>query len=383
MSVRVLLCGGLLVLAVLAIAAGEPPARGPEVSVEPVVGEAVTGFLRTDPIRLETENGTHEIKRDNIHRITFKPPGSEYGKDVVEFLDKERVQGRLLTDRIEIETPDGQVRAFTPSGVREVKLTARPPAGVWAIVIGLVTLSAMEIVLGIDNVIFLAIVAGKLPEHQQPKARRIGLMAALGTRILLLLSLTFLLGLTRPVFTIPEIPFLHDLEAREVSVRDLILLAGGLFLIGKSVREVHEKLESAGHDGAPRPGRAATFGGVLLQIAILDIVFSLDSVITAIGMVDVVWVMVVAMVIAMVVMLVFAESISRFVTKHPTIKILALAFLILIGVLLVAEGLGQHIDKGYIYFAMAFAVGVELVNQRLRGSPSPVPGEMPGPARDG
>ena len=368
MSVRVLLCGGLLVLAVLAVAAEEPPARGPEVSVEPVEGEKVDGFLRTDPIRLETEHGVQEIRRDQVRRITFKPPGSEYGKDVVEFTDKERVQGHLLTDRFEIETKEGQVLAFGASGLREITMTAKPPAGFWALAIGLVTLSAMEIVLGIDNVIFLAIVAGKLPEHQQPKARRIGLLAALGTRILLLLSLTFLLGLTKPVFTIPEIPYLHDVEAREVSLRDLILLAGGLFLIGKSVREVHEKLEAAG-EHAPRPSRAATFGGVLIQIAILDIVFSLDSVITAIGMVDVVWVMVVAMVIAMGVMLVFAESISRFVAKHPTIKILALSFLILIGVLLVAESLGQHMNKGYIYFAMAFAVGIEMINLRLRKKP--------------
>jgi predicted tellurium resistance membrane protein TerC len=232
----------------------------------------------------------------------------------------------------------------------------------------------MEIVLGIDNIIFLAIVAGKLPEAQQPKARRIGLFAALGTRILLLLSLSFLLGLTKPVFTIPDLPFFHDLEAREVSLRDLILLAGGLFLLYKSVKEMHEKLEAARspHESAAKAPKAATFGGVLLQIAVLDIVFSLDSVITAVGMVDQVWVMIVAMVIAMVVMMVFANSISDFVGRHPTIKVLALAFLILIGVLLVAESLGQHIDKGYIYFAMAFAVGIEMINMRIR-RPKPAP----------
>jgi predicted tellurium resistance membrane protein TerC len=369
MSVRVLVFGGLVVLAVPAIAADEPPARGPEVSVEPVDGETVTGFLRTDPVRLETTYGVQEVRREHVRRITFKPPGSERGQDVIEFSDKEHVQGRLLTDRFEIER-DGRIQAFTASGLREIKRTAKPPAGTWALVIGLVTLSAMEIVLGIDNIIFLAIVAGKLPEAQQPRARRLGLIAALGTRILLLMSLSFLLGLTRPVFTIPEIPYLHDIEAREISLRDLILMAGGLFLIGKSVREIHEKLEAAREDGGPPvPGRAASFGGVLIQIAILDIVFSLDSVITAIGMVDVVWVMVVAMVIAMLVMMVFAGGISNFVARHPTIKVLALAFLILIGVMLVAESLGQHIDKGYIYFAMAFAVVIEMVNLRMRKRP--------------
>jgi predicted tellurium resistance membrane protein TerC len=223
-------------------------------------------------------------------------------------------------------------------------------------------------VLGIDNIIFLAIVAGRLPEAQQPKARRIGLLAALGTRILLLLSLSFLLGLTKPLFTIPDLPLFHDLEAREVSIRDLILLAGGLFLIYKSVKEMHEKLEEVGSDEADvaKSRAVASFGGVLVQIAVLDIVFSLDSVITAVGMVDQVWVMITAMVIAMLVMMVFAGRISNFVSRHPTIKVLALAFLILIGVMLVAESLGQHIDKGYIYFAMAFAVVIEMINMRLR-----------------
>ena len=196
---------------------------------------------------------------------------------------------------------------------------------------------------------------------------------ALGTRILLLCSLSFLLSLTKPLFTIPEIPYFNAADAREISLRDLILLAGGLFLIGKSVREIHEKLEAA----KETPGKPAkvtkppTFAGVLVQIAILDIVFSLDSVITAIGMVDVVWVMIAAMVIAMLVMMAFAGSVSEFVARRPTIKVLALAFLILIGVMLVAEGFGQHIDKGYIYFAMAFAVGIEMVNMRLRKGAKP------------
>ena len=372
MPLRLTLLAGFLVLAGLSIAASDPPPEaGPEVRVEPVEGETITGWLANPIVRLRTDFGTQEVEARHIRRLTLRPPGSEKSHDVIELADKSHVEGHLLTDRFDIDTPDG-LRQLEARQVREIKAVARPPAGVWALVLGLVTLSAMEIVLGIDNIIFLAIVAGKLPEEQQPRARRIGLIAALGTRILLLASLSFLLGLTRPLFTIPEVPYLHATEAREISLRDLILLLGGLFLIGKSVREIHEKLESArdvGELGARRPGKVATFGGVLIQIAILDIVFSLDSVITAIGMVDVIWVMVVAMVIAMVVMMVFAGSISEFVARHPTIKVLALAFLILIGVMLVAEAMGQHMNKGYIYFAMAFAVAIEMINLRMRKKP--------------
>ncbi|MBL8864324.1 MAG: TerC family protein [Planctomycetia bacterium] len=222
----------------------------------------------------------------------------------------------------------------------------------------------MEIVLGIDNVIFLAIVVGRLPKEQQPLARKIGLGAALGTRLLLLFSLTFLLGLTKAVFTLP-IPGMNP-DARDISWRDIILLVGGGFLIMKSVMEMHHKLEESRQKAhAPdsaKPAKSASFAKIIAQIAIIDIVFSLDSVITAVGMVDTVWVMIAAMVIAMLVMLAFAGAISNFVDKYPTIKVLALSFLILIGVLLVADGLGQHIDKGYVYFAMAFGVGVEMVN---------------------
>ncbi len=199
-------------------------------------------------------------------------------------------------------------------------------------------------------------------------------------------SLSWLLGLTKPIFTLPHLPFFETVEARGISWRDVFLLVGGMFLIGKSVFEMHEKLEQARKEQAGQPQvavKAAGFAGVILQIAVIDIVFSLDSVITAVGMVEELWVMVTAMLIAVGIMMVSAEPIARFVDRRPTVKILALSFLILIGVLLVAEGLGQHIDKGYIYFAMAFAVAVELVNQRLRGSPNPVPGEMPGTAQDG
>jgi predicted tellurium resistance membrane protein TerC len=189
----------------------------------------------------------------------------------------------------------------------------------------------------------------------------------LGTRLLLLGSFSFLLGLTKPVFTLPELPMFHDLEAREVSMRDLILLVGGMFLIFKSVREMHEKIEHSEKTEAEKKASAkkASFGAVLVQIAVIDIVFSLDSVITAVGMVEQLWVMVVAMLISMFVMMAFAGTISDFVARNPTLKVLALAFLILIGVMLVAESLGQHIDKGYIYFAMAFAVIVESINIKL------------------
>jgi predicted tellurium resistance membrane protein TerC len=239
--------------------------------------------------------------------------------------------------------------------------------------ISLLTLTALEIVLGIDNVIFISILAGKLPTGQQGRARQLGLMLALVTRILLLLSLTWLMGLTRPLVTLPLID--HGLSGR-----DLILLLGGLFLIGKSVVEVHEKLE--GEDGHATSGRkAVSFAGVVVQILLLDIVFSLDSVITAVGMANQIGVMIAAVVIALGVMLLFAGSISAYVERHPTLKMLALSFLILIGVTLVGESLGQHIPKGYIYFSMAFACGVEMLNLRLRARERAKPVELHQPYR--
>jgi predicted tellurium resistance membrane protein TerC len=238
----------------------------------------------------------------------------------------------------------------------------------------LVTLTALEIVLGIDNIIFIAIVAGRLPTEQQNKARTLGLALALGTRLLLLLTLSWILGLTTPVFYlsglgIPEDWLPPSMDA--ISWRDIILIAGGLFLIGKSTSEIHHKLEGAGDEHAAKPTTAA-FGWTLVQIAILDIVFSLDSVITAVGMAQHLWIMVTAVVIAVVVMMVFAGPISNFVHRHPTLRMLALSFLILIGVMLVAEGFEQHIDRGYIYFAMAFSLVVELLNLRLRRKATPV-----------
>jgi predicted tellurium resistance membrane protein TerC len=244
-------------------------------------------------------------------------------------------------------------------------------------IIALVTLTAMEIVLGIDNIIFIAIVAGRLPPEQQPRARRLGLAAALITRLLLLAMLSYILQLDQPLFTLPDLPLFHELEARAVSIRDLILIGGGLFLIAKSTIEIHERLggEEPGGSQTPAP---SSFASVIIQIAVLDIIFSLDSVITAVGMVNAditlennfvikkLWIMSAAVIVAVGVMLLFANAVSEFVARHPTLKILALSFLILIGVLLVAEGLGQHINKGYIYFAMAFSVAVEMLNLRIR-----------------
>ncbi len=238
--------------------------------------------------------------------------------------------------------------------------------------IPLLTLTAMEIVLGIDNVVFIAILAGRLSKHQQRPARMLGLGLALITRLGLLFTISWVLGLTKPIFRLTDlgIPagWLADLT-NEVSWRDLILVGGGLFLIAKSTIEIHSKLEGA-EELAPR-GRGQ-FGLVLFQIILLDIIFSLDSVITAVGMARDLWVMVVAMIIAVAFMLFFAGVISNFVQRHPTMKMLALSFLILIGVMLVADGLGTHIDRGYIYFAMGFSLVVELLNLRLRGKAAPV-----------
>ena len=220
--------------------------------------------------------------------------------------------------------------------------------------LALATLSAMEIVLGIDNVVFIAILVGRLPEARRELARRLGLILALGIRILLLFAISWMMGLTAPLVTV---------LGHGVSGRDLILLGGGLFLIFKATWEIYDKVEAGPHEQAAAAARAA-FAWVIFQILLLDIVFSLDSVITAVGMANDLAIMVTAMVIAMLIMLVSAGAVSRFIDSHPSLKILALAFLLLIGVMLVAEGMGSHIEKGYIYFAMAFSLLVELVNMR-------------------
>jgi len=228
--------------------------------------------------------------------------------------------------------------------------------------IGLLTLTALEIVLGIDNIIFISILSSKLRPEDQPRARRLGLFGAFLTRVLLLLSIAWIVKLTRPLFTVFSLP---------ISGRSLILIVGGLFLIGKATYEIHGKLEGEDDEGGAArilPSIAA----VVAQIMVVDIVFSLDSVITAVGMVDQVSIMIGANIIALLVMLVAASPISAFVDKHPTIKMLALSFLVLIGTNLVAEGLGQHIPKGYTYFAMGFSVLVEMLNIRLRNKARPV-----------
>jgi predicted tellurium resistance membrane protein TerC len=225
--------------------------------------------------------------------------------------------------------------------------------------ISLATLTAMEIVLGIDNIVFLSILAGRLPRARQPAARRLGLGVALGTRLVLLFAITWVMGLTRELFA---------LAGHGFSGRDLILLGGGLFLLAKATFEIHDKLEVKHEAEGEKGGGTAGFWAVIVQIGLLDVVFSLDSVITAVGMARHVSVMVVAMVVAVGVMLVFAGPIGEFVERHPTMKMLALSFLLLIGVMLVAEGLGRHIEKGYVYFAMAFSFVVELLNMRMRRS---------------
>jgi len=223
--------------------------------------------------------------------------------------------------------------------------------------IAFLTLLALELVLGVDNVIFISILAGKLPSHEQQKARTIGLGLAVFMRILLLFSLSWVIGLTAPLLTVFKY---------EISGRDIILILGGLFLLGKSTHEIHQKLEGAeGHTSARvKPA----FASVIVQILLLDVVFSLDSVITAVGMVDQISIMIAAVMISAGVMIVSANPISNFVDRHPTIKILALSFLLLIGFTLIVEGLHQHIPKGYIYFAMSFSVFVEMLNLRLRKS---------------
>jgi predicted tellurium resistance membrane protein TerC len=219
----------------------------------------------------------------------------------------------------------------------------------------LATLTALEIVLGIDNIIFISILVGRLPETRRALARRLGLLLAMLTRILLLLSLTWIMRLTEPLFTLVQ----------EISSRDLILILGGLFLLWKSVHEIHGSLEGTDEERVAG-GTVSSFGGVLVQVAVIDIVFSLDSVITAVGLADQVVVMVIAIMLSVGVMMFAAKPIGEFVDRHPTVKMLALSFLVLVGVTLIAEGFDTHVPKGYIYFAMAFSVAVEMINLKLR-----------------
>jgi predicted tellurium resistance membrane protein TerC len=227
--------------------------------------------------------------------------------------------------------------------------------------VAFLTLAGLELVLGIDNIVFISILVGKLPKERQRRAYRIGLGLALISRVLLLLSISWVMGLTRPLFTVLE---------NVISGRDLVLIVGGLFLVAKSTHEIHDKLE--GEEGERSARALGSYGAVLVQIMALDVIFSLDSVITAVGMVNKIGLMVSAIVVSIIVMMLFAGAIGDFVHKHPTVKMLALAFLIMIGVMLVADGLGHHIPKGYIYFSMAFSLFVEMLNLRAKKVHAPV-----------
>lgn len=221
--------------------------------------------------------------------------------------------------------------------------------------VSLVTLTFLEIVLGIDNVVFISIITGKLPEQYQARARTLGIVLALVARIGLLLGVSWIIGLQKPIMTINDYA---------LSVRDLILIAGGLFLIGKSTSEIHAKLEGKGH--GTKKAKALSVGSAIFQIILIDMVFSIDSILTAIGLVENIWIIVIAIVISLAVMLIFAKAISDFIARHPAMKILAISFLIMIGTLLVVEGLHVHVPRGYIYFSMAFALGVEILNMKIR-----------------
>jgi predicted tellurium resistance membrane protein TerC len=233
----------------------------------------------------------------------------------------------------------------------------------------LLTLTALEIVLGIDNIVFIAITTSRLEPRVQPRARRLGLLGAMATRILLLICIKWIMGLTAELFTVFQ---------QTVTGKDLILIGGGLFLLAKATYEIHHKLEARPEQGTKPTAATASFAAAIGQIMLLDVIFSLDSVITAVGMARQLAIMIAAIVIAVVIMMVFAEAVSGFVERHPTLKMLALAFLLLVGVLLVAEGLHQHINRGYIYFAMAFSLGVEILNIRVRRNRAAMPGNAAG-----
>jgi predicted tellurium resistance membrane protein TerC len=284
------------------------------------------------------------------------------------------MRGRVFSCRKVLLTPAGFTLLFAGGRPSSAAMDWLANSEIW---VGLLTLTALEIILGIDNIVFISILAGKLPADQQAKARQVGLSLALFTRILLLCGLAWMVRLTRPLFHFPTLGLLP--EPHPVSGRDLILLGGGLFLLWKSTREIHEKLE--GEDGGVTSRLAPTFVSVVIQILLLDIVFSLDSVITAVGMARQLGVMIAAVIIALVFMLIFSGRISDFIHRHPTLKMLALSFLLLIGCALVAEGFHKEIPKGYIYFAMAFSVGVESLNLRLRSKQAATKVELHQPYR--
>jgi len=232
-----------------------------------------------------------------------------------------------------------------------------------AVLISLLTLAFLEIVLGIDNIIFISIVSNKLPKAQQPKARFIGLLMAMIFRIILLFGITFIIKLTKPLFTIPFL--MHNGEPVGISIKDMILILGGLFLIAKSVSEINHKMEEDNDENEIKI-KGSNFIGIILQIVLIDAVFSIDSILTAIGLVENVWIMILAVIISIIIMMIFSTPVADFIDKNPSLQILALSFLVVIGIILIAEGFHQHIDKAYIYTAMAFGLSVEFVNMRMR-----------------
>ena len=359
---------GAMLFARTAHGEGDParlPPAGVRVKVEKADGTSAEGTLASGVVQFKTEFGRVALDLAKVRAVDFAGEAA-----TVELDDGQRLHGRIDDAPLQLVLADGTVEHLSPAALREVKIVRPSDTSMLGLAFGLITLTLLEVILGVDNVIVLAIYVNKVAKEQQRKARWIGLGAALGTRVGLLFSLSFLLGLTRPILTLP-LPGIAP-DARELSWRDIILLAGGLFLIYKSIREMHEKFEVTREDAAaaaaglaPPRKKPANFLKTILWIAVIDIVFSLDSVITAVGTVDNLTVMIVAMVIAMLVMLAFAGPIGHFVDTHPTVKLLALAFLILIGVMLVIESFGQHMNKGYIYFAMAFAMAMEFLNQRL------------------
>jgi predicted tellurium resistance membrane protein TerC len=348
-----------------------PPADGYEADVLLADGTKLEkARVHLPVLKIGAEFGLMELDPRKVKVLDLNADEDGAVGAVAGLGDKTQQRGPLLTEAFAIDGPDGR-KEYKAAEVAQIKFRHPKDLALVAVLLGLLTLTLMEIILGVDNVVLLSIYVGKLPPEQQKAARYFGLGGALVTRLLLLATLSWLVGLTRPVIVLPNnwFGFLGGLEARGISWRDVILLSGGLYLIYSSVMEMREKVESVrgktGHaEGGPP--RKVNFWTVIAQLAVVDIVFSLDSVITAIGMVDELWVMVAAVLISVSIMLMAAKPIGDFVNRRPTVKILALSFLLLIGALLVAEALGQHLDKGYIYFAMAFAVGVELVNSKLR-----------------
>ena len=335
-----------------------PPADGYEADVLLHDGTRLDKARVTlTAVRLQDDDGTHEYPADRVLLLDLSNDAGRVSATVTK-RNKSQERGTLLTPDVPLVVA-GQPRTLPAAQVAQIRFRHPKDHSLLAVLVGLLTLTLLEIVLGVDNIVLLAIYVDKVEPGRQRAARLFGLGGALVTRLALLATLSWLVGLTRPL-------------AFGFSARDLILFFGGLFLIYKAAKEVREKVQEhraavAAGDGPPGPPRKhANFWWTIVQLAAIDILFSLDSVITAVGLVDELWVMATAVILSVCIMLAAAKPIGDFVNRRPTVKVLALSFLVLIGALLVAEGLGQHLDKGYIYFAMGFAVSMELINARLR-----------------